>query len=92
MLRVLYVTLVAVVVSQALPVLAKAPPQPIDLNTASEGELLQLPGVGKSRAAAIVKARQARPFRKVTDLMRVRGFGKKRFVQVKPHVVVQATK
>lgn len=89
-LRYLYVVLIAVVVSQALPAFAKAPDKPLDLNRASESELLQLPGVGKSRAAAIVKARNAKPFRKVTDLMRVRGFGKKRFQQVKPHVQVQA--
>lgn len=88
MLRYLYVVLVATVLSTGLSAWAKAPEHPVDLNHAKVSDLMQLPGVGKSRAAAILEARTKRPFRRVQDLLRVRGFGTKRFLQVKPYVVV----
>ena len=49
---------------------------PLDLNTASEDELDELPGVGPATAAAIVQARtRGGPFRAVDDLLEVRGIG-----------------
>lgn len=51
-------------------------PVPIDLNQATEAELDELPGVGPSTAAAIVAHRVASgPFRRVDDLLDVRGIG-----------------
>jgi len=47
-----------------------APAEPVDVNRASEPELLSLPGVGPALAARIVAAR---PFADVDDLRRVRG-------------------
>ncbi len=49
----------------------------VSLNTATENELQQLPGLGPRRARAIVEDRQRRgPYRRVDDLMRVRGIGR----------------
>lgn len=51
-------------------------PVPVNLNTASEAELLRLPGIGPTKARAIVAYRQGRgPFASVADLVRVPGIG-----------------
>ncbi|UCE88028.1 MAG: helix-hairpin-helix domain-containing protein [Deltaproteobacteria bacterium] len=47
----------------------------IDPNRADATTLEVLPGIGPSRAAAIVEARSTRPFARVEDLTRVRGIG-----------------
>jgi len=50
--------------------------QPLDLNLASEADLLRLPGIGPTKARAIVAYRQARgPFAAVADLVKVPGIG-----------------
>lgn len=61
----------------------------IDLNTATAAELVKLPNVGASRAAAIVKMRtRLGGFDKVEQLMRVRGIGRKTFRQMRPLITV----
>lgn len=56
-----------------LPALPPSRP-PVRLNTASEAELDQLPGIGPALARAIVAERSAHgPFRTLDDLRRVRG-------------------
>lgn len=48
----------------------------LDLNGATAGELMALPGIGEKRAQAIVAWRDANgPFRCVEDLDNVRGIG-----------------
>jgi competence protein ComEA len=61
----------------------------IILNVANEDELTKLPGIGPSRARAIVTLRQrlAR-FRAVEDLLRVKGIGRKTLRRIKPMVVL----
>lgn len=52
------------------------PAEKVRLNTASEAELLQLPGIGPARAKAILSDREARgPYRTLEDLLRVPGIG-----------------
>jgi DNA uptake protein ComE-like DNA-binding protein len=51
-----------------LPV-ATDPPTMVDLNRASEAELRALPGIGETRAEAIIGARANRPFRDLGDLV-----------------------
>ena len=46
----------------------------LNVNRASEAELRLLPGVGKTRAQAIVARRSQRPFESVDDLARMKGF------------------
>lgn len=61
----------------------------IELNTAPIVELVKLPGIGPKRAEAIVKARTRRPFRRVRDLMRIKGIGKKSLARLRPLVTVE---
>ncbi len=49
----------------------------LDPNRASAEDLTVLPGIGPARAAAIVAAREARPFCEAADLMRAHGLGPK---------------
>jgi competence protein ComEA len=46
-----------------------------DLNTAPARQLVLLPGIGPTRAAAIVEERSRAPFGCASDLTRVRGIG-----------------
>jgi len=59
----------------------------VNINTASANDLQTLPGVGARTAALIVEYRQKNgPFKKVEDLMNVRGIGEKSFLKLKPLV------
>ena len=63
----------------------------LDLNTATEAELDALPGVGPSRAQAIIEHRaKSGPFRSVDDLRAVKGIGDKTFAELKPLLTVGA--
>lgn len=57
---------------------------PVNINTASELELEELPGIGPSTAAAIVEERAANgPFSYVDDLLRVTGIGEKKLERIR---------
>jgi competence protein ComEA len=61
----------------------------VNLNTATERELEQLPGVGAATAARIVEYRQKKgPFKKIEELMNVQGIGEKSFLKLKPQITV----
>ncbi len=61
----------------------------VNINTASAAELQLLPGVGKSRAGAIVKLRQERGgFKRVEDLTLVGGIGDAMLDSMRPHVTL----
>lgn len=58
----------------------KTPSGRINLNTATEEQLMLLPTVGPSKAERIVAWRKKNGgFRRVADLRRVKGFGYKTF-------------
>lgn len=66
-----------------------APTGPINLNTATATQLEELPGIGPSLAAAIIKEREKRGgFRAVTELQDVRGIGELRYADIKDLVSV----
>jgi competence protein ComEA len=60
----------------------------IDLNRASATELMRLPGIGEKRAQAIVAARTRQPFRKLEDVLAVKGIGPAWLARVRGHLVV----
>lgn len=62
------------------------------LNLANSADLQRLPGVGKKRAEAIVALREklGGRFRRLTDLLRIRGIGSRRLRQLEPLVVLDA--
>ena len=63
----------------------------LDLNKASAGELMALPGIGEKRAVAIVAWRDANgPFRSIDDLDKVRGIGPATLDRLRPFVRVGA--
>ncbi len=61
----------------------------VNVNTASATELTRLPRVGEKLAERIVAHRQQHgAFRRVEDLMEVKGIGEKMFQGLKPYVTV----
>jgi competence protein ComEA len=62
----------------------------MDLNSASEADLATLPGIGRSRALAIVAYRRdAGPFAAVSDLGRVRGISRALVRRLAPLLTVR---
>jgi competence protein ComEA len=61
----------------------------ININTATKDELVALPGIGPSKAQAILDYRKAHgPFKTVEELKEVKGIGAKRFEKLKPDLAV----
>jgi competence protein ComEA len=61
--------------------------QTVDVNTAGESELTQLPGVGPSLARRIIEYRQANgPFQTPDDLQNVAGIGPSKFAKMESFI------
>ena len=66
---------------------------PVNLNSASAAQLQTLPGVGASAAQRIVDYRQKNgSFKKIEELMNVKGIGEKSFLKLKPLITVSGDK
>jgi len=61
----------------------------VDLNNATQAELESLPGIGPTRAKAIIDYRGGRPFRRVEDVMEVPGIGPGTFERIKDKITVR---
>ena len=82
----------ALVLALAGPVAAeRAPQRPVNLNTATVTELMQLPRVGARTAERIVAFRkQHGGFLRPEELMNVKGIGEKTFTRLKPYIRVSS--
>ncbi len=70
-----------------------AAPAVVNLNTATAEQLDSLPGIGAKVAARIIEYRQKNgPFKKIEDLMNVRGIGEKNFLRIKDRITVGPAK
>lgn len=62
---------------------------PININEASRDDLIALSGIGEKTAQAIVKFREEKgSFKTSSELMNVRGIGRKKFKQIKGKLTI----
>jgi competence protein ComEA len=65
-------------------------PSQVNINTADSGQLAALPGIGQSKAEAIVEYRSEHgPFSTVDSLTNVRGIGMKVLEKIRPFVTIR---
>jgi competence protein ComEA len=75
------------------PAASKSAPAVVNLNTASPSQIEALPGVGASTAKRIIEYREKNGgFKKIEELMNVKGIGEKSFLKLKSLVTVGETK
>jgi comEA protein len=81
----------------AAPPAAAATPQPppsaekVNINSASADQLVALPGIGPSYAQRIVEYREKNgPFKRLEDILNVRGIGEKTFEKIRDHITIGA--
>ena len=64
---------------------------PVNLNTATAAQLETLPGIGPRAAERILEYRQKNgSFKKIEELMNVKGIGEKSFLKLKPLIAVSS--
>lgn len=62
----------------------------VNINTASERELMQLPGIGEKTAKRIVEKREKiGRFRRIEDISNVERIGEKTIEAIKPYIVIE---
>ena len=61
----------------------------ININEAPAEVLVQLPGIGPARAEAIIAEREKRRFRRIEDIIRVPGIGRKTFGRLRHSIRVR---
>jgi len=64
--------------------------RPVDVNSGSLEDLILVPGIGEKTALKIVEARQREgKFRKLGDLMKIKGIKEKRLEKLRPYLYVE---
>lgn len=61
----------------------------ININTASQSQLMELPGVGESTAKKIIEYRKTTKFVEIEDVMNVSGIGDSKFSSMKDSICVE---
>src|ERR1700730_1115574 len=80
-----------ILLCSALGAQKQPPSKPVDLNAATIKELQELPGVGQVTAQRIIDMRQkSGHFKRVEDLLAVRGISPKKLDAMRPFVTVSA--
>jgi len=65
------------------------PARPVNINTATRTELIQIPRIGEKMAGRIVEFRKTRgPFKRIEEIMNVQGMGEKTFLSIRQHLTV----
>ncbi len=63
--------------------------EPININIADFNELVSIPGIGPSLAEAILGYRKTHgPFKEMSQLLQVKGIGKKKLQEIAKYVVL----
>jgi competence protein ComEA len=95
--RVFMSAVIPLVLSAAAPLFAQRATKPatvvstevINLNTATAAQIETLPGIGPKTADLIIQYRQKNgPYKKVEEIMNVRGVGEKSFLKLKSRITV----
>jgi competence protein ComEA len=72
---------------------AAAVPSVVNLNTATATQIATLPGIGEKAAQRIIEYREKNGgFKKIEELMNVKGIGEKSFLKLKPLITVGDSK
>jgi competence protein ComEA len=70
----------------------RAPQRPVNLNTATVTELMQLPRIGQKTAERIITFRkQHGGFQRSEELMNVKGIGEKSYAKLRPYLAATGT-
>ncbi|HET9467795.1 MAG TPA: helix-hairpin-helix domain-containing protein [Vicinamibacterales bacterium] len=65
----------------------------VNLNSASAAQIASLPGIGPKTAQLVVQYRTKNgPFKKIEEIMNVRGIGEKSFLRIKDRLTVADAK
>ena len=80
--------------AQSAPTASAAPAKPaLNLNTATQDQLETLPGIGRRTAERILEYRtKSGGFKRIEELMNVKGIGEKSFLKLKPLITVSGEK
>jgi competence protein ComEA len=60
----------------------------VNLNEASPEQLKMLPGIKQAAVDEIVAHRQKHPFTRIEEIVQLKGFSKKQFDKLRPHLSV----
>ena len=76
------------------PAATAAPAKPLlNINTATVDQFETLPGIGRKTAERIIEYRtKSGSFKRIEELMNVKGIGEKSFLKLKPLIVVPPPK
>ena len=72
---------------------AAATTEIVNLNTSSAAQIASLPGIGDKTAELIVQYREKNgPFKKIEEIMNVKGVGEKSFLRIRDRLTVTTQK
>ncbi len=81
--------LIVALTALSLTLASAAGQNKLDLNTATASQLQELPGIGPALANRIVEFRRENgAFKRIEDLMNVRGIGEKNFEKIRARITV----